>query len=271
MGLAGPGLADEHDRLRPLDVAALGQRLDLGGRDAWRLAEVELVERLDPWQVGILESPGDGVPLALLQLGLEERVEVAQVAVMLALGLLGETGTLPADGREVELLAVLLDDGLGQRRRLWTSVAVALTGWPPARAPAVSYSPTVGSGRSNWASSPTSIVGAGVLKALRRHEVTHRRLVGAAQTSAASIAPCSFACPCVRPSWSRPIIAFVPAWRPWRRSAPARSGRSSPASGRAVATAPAACSRPGRRACAPARPGSVRGRGSPGSGRSCRS
>src|SRR5215207_7126272 len=154
--------------------------------------------------MGVLEPARDGVPLALLQLGLQQHVEVAQVAVMLALGLLGQACALPGDGREVELLAVLLDHGLGQRRRLGlglgrrrahrtTAVATGARSW--------SYSPTVGSGRSNWASTPTSTVAGRACS--RLWAVTRCRTAASSvqpSTNAASIAPCSANCPCVRPS-----------------------------------------------------------------------
>src|SRR6266516_3220092 len=206
MRLPRPALADEHDRFGPLEVAARGQRLDPGRRDRRRPAEVELLERLDPWQVAVLEPTGDRIPLALLQLGLQESVEVAQVAVMLTLGLLGQPGALPGDGGQVELLAALLDDGLGQRRRRAHRATPVLMG-----ASSRSYSPTAGRGRSNRTSAPTSTVSGRPRASCCA--VTRCRTAAASvqpSTSAASIARCSASCPWTRPSWSSSIIALVP-------------------------------------------------------------
>jgi hypothetical protein len=55
MTLAGAGVADQQDRLGAFEIAAFGQGADAGSRDMRRLSEVELFERLDPWQVRFLQ------------------------------------------------------------------------------------------------------------------------------------------------------------------------------------------------------------------------
>src|SRR5262249_13032485 len=97
MSLAGTAVADEHDRLGALYVAALGQFTEPGRRDRRRLAEVELVQGLDPRQVGLLDASFDGPPLAILQLGREECLQIAQVWLALAFGLLGQRPALAGD------------------------------------------------------------------------------------------------------------------------------------------------------------------------------
>jgi len=57
---------------------------DLRRRDLRRLAEVELVEGLDAWQMRVLEPTRDRMPLALVDLGGEQRFQIAQVRVALA-------------------------------------------------------------------------------------------------------------------------------------------------------------------------------------------
>src|SRR5882672_7942141 len=52
--------------------------------------EVELAERFDAGQVRFFNAPVDGAPLTLLQLGGEQRLEITQVRLPLALGLLGQ-------------------------------------------------------------------------------------------------------------------------------------------------------------------------------------
>ena len=81
------------------------------------------------------------MPLALVDLGGEQRFQIAEVRVALTHGLRGERSTLPADGREVEHFAVLEDRGLlhGERGRAHRAVSVDSN---------VSYAATLGSGRS---------------------------------------------------------------------------------------------------------------------------
>ena len=141
MGLAGPTIADEHDRFGALDVTPVGERANLRRRDLRRLAEVKLVEGLDARQVRVLQPARDRMSLALLDLGGKQRFQIAEMRVALAHGLRGERSTLPADGRKMEHFAVLEDRGLvdGERGRAHRV---------PACDSSVSYAAMLGSGRS---------------------------------------------------------------------------------------------------------------------------
>src|SRR6202035_417277 len=85
MGLAGAAVADQHDGLGALDVAPVGELADLRRRHLRRLAEVELVQGFDARQVRVLEPARDRVPLALVDLGGEQRFQIAEAGVALAL------------------------------------------------------------------------------------------------------------------------------------------------------------------------------------------
>ena len=100
MGFARPRIADEHDRLGAFDVAALGQFAHPRRRDQRRLAEVELVQGFDVRQVRLFDATIDGAPLALLEFGRQQRLEVAKIRLPLAFGLLGERSALAGQGRQ---------------------------------------------------------------------------------------------------------------------------------------------------------------------------
>ena len=99
MGLARPAVADEHHRLGPLDVAALGQRLDLGGEICGRLAKSNSSSVLTRGRWASLSRRAMACRSRSSSSACEQRVQVAEVAVVLALGLLGEARALPGDGR----------------------------------------------------------------------------------------------------------------------------------------------------------------------------
>jgi hypothetical protein len=63
MTLARAWVADQQDRLGAFEKAAFSQGADAGGREVRRLSEIELFERLDPWQVRFLD------PQASIELG----------------------------------------------------------------------------------------------------------------------------------------------------------------------------------------------------------
>jgi hypothetical protein len=59
--------------------------------------EVELCQGLQPRQMGRFAPAGDRVPLALLEFDTQERLEVAEIALVFPLGLLSQTRELTAD------------------------------------------------------------------------------------------------------------------------------------------------------------------------------
>jgi hypothetical protein len=109
-------VAHEHDRLGTLQVAAFRELTHLRRRDRRRLAEVELVQRLDARQMRLFDAPVDSAPLAILQLGGQQGLEVGQVRLPLAFGLLGQRRALARHRRYMQHDALLLDDALAHTR-----------------------------------------------------------------------------------------------------------------------------------------------------------
>lgn len=62
-------------------ISAFGQCAHAGGRDARRLSEVELLERLDPGQVRLLHPLLDAASLPIFHLSLKQVFERVQVGV----------------------------------------------------------------------------------------------------------------------------------------------------------------------------------------------
>src|SRR5262249_61742813 len=84
MGLTGATVAYKDNRLGFGDVITLGQFVDLLGRDPGIAHEVELLQRLHARQAGLTEAPLDQPLFAFLELGLEQRFEIAEVGAPLA-------------------------------------------------------------------------------------------------------------------------------------------------------------------------------------------
>jgi hypothetical protein len=83
MGLAGAAVADKNDRLRFGDVVALGQFMDLLGRNLGIAYEVELVEGLHARQTGFADTPLDQPLVAFLEFSLKQRFEEAEMGAPL--------------------------------------------------------------------------------------------------------------------------------------------------------------------------------------------
>ena len=141
---ARAGVADEYDRFGTLEVATLCQVAQLSRRDRRRLTEVELVQGLDVRQVSLFDAPLDRASLAILQLSCQQGLQVTQVRLTLAFGLLRQWNALGGDRRQVEDVAVVGDDVLPQRRLALCARAHRA---PPATSRS-SYACTRGSGRS---------------------------------------------------------------------------------------------------------------------------
>ena len=99
MRFARAGVANEHDRLGALQIAALHEFAQQRRRDGRRLTEVELVQGLDAWQMRFFDAPVDRATLPILQFGGEQRFQVAEVRLTLAFGLLGRRTALAGDRR----------------------------------------------------------------------------------------------------------------------------------------------------------------------------
>lgn len=79
MGPPCTALADQHDRFFALDIAAFRKISYTSRRDLLHLREVELIDRLQAWQLGIAEAAGDGAPVALFALDGQQSFEVANI------------------------------------------------------------------------------------------------------------------------------------------------------------------------------------------------
>ena len=108
MGFACASLAEQQDRFGTGQIPALGQRAQLRRRHAGPV-ELERVERLHPRQARLLQQPRDRPALALLHLGRQQRLEIADMGLPLPGGGLGQAGELAADCRHAQRLAVLSD------------------------------------------------------------------------------------------------------------------------------------------------------------------
>jgi len=149
MGFSGTGFTDEKHRLSAFEIATFRQDAYVRGRDVRRLREVELLQRLDPRQVRVLEAQLDRAPFAVFDFGLEQSFEVVKMRVVLPAGFFSQRYELRTHRGEAERLAVL-DDACRCHAHACTSVIAEVSN--------CLYSIIVGNGRSYAASTPISIV-----------------------------------------------------------------------------------------------------------------
>src|SRR5205807_2858729 len=105
-------------------------------QEVGRLRKVELLQRLHPGQVRILEPQLDGATFALFGFGLEQRFQVMEMGVVVLPGFFGQGCELSTDGAQSQSLAVL-SDACGFHTHAGTSM---VSNWL--------YSAMVGKGRS---------------------------------------------------------------------------------------------------------------------------
>ena len=98
MGFAGARLADQQDRFGTGDVLPFSKRPELGGCNA-RAVELEFVQRLHPRQPRLMQQARNRPALALLHLGRQQRLEVADMGLPLAGRGIRQAGELAADRR----------------------------------------------------------------------------------------------------------------------------------------------------------------------------
>src|SRR5437762_6137394 len=135
------------------DVCSSDLPPHLGCRDAGRLGEVELLQRLDAGQVRRLDPASDRSLFPVLQLRREQRRQIVEVGLMLSLGHCGQAPALAAHRGQPEVLTLLLDDLLRQRD---ARVAHRATS-----ASSSSNTSRVGTGRSKRASAGGTRAGGG--------------------------------------------------------------------------------------------------------------
>src|SRR5690606_42065887 len=104
MGLADTGWAQQDDVLRPFDEAQSRQLAHDLAIEAGLEAEVELVERLHPWQPSLSEPGLDALEVAALPLGVQRLGEKLPVAELAFGRLLADRVELSAEVLQAQLL-----------------------------------------------------------------------------------------------------------------------------------------------------------------------
>ena len=113
----GAAVADEDDALAVIDPRSLGERGDRGLRHVGVILEAEVLQAFDLREAGVDQSALLAPLGAFGHLGLQQRPEVGDRGLLLAQRFGRERPEAPADGRELQLDRVRLDQRL-QRRGL---------------------------------------------------------------------------------------------------------------------------------------------------------
>ena len=129
MRLARAALADQHHRLGPRDVAAFGQFANLRRWYLRRSRELKLLQRLHPWQLGLMQPVGDGVPIALFALHRQQRFQVTDVAAIFFHRLFRQLHEVRAHHRHLHRLAILPHRSVLQRLCLLVHGRTASSNW----------------------------------------------------------------------------------------------------------------------------------------------
>ena len=112
VGLAGAGVAEQHDGFAGVDVGAGGEVARVAGADGGGGVDVEVGEPFEAGEVGFVDAAGAAAFGAVVDLGGEDFGEVAEVGLAFPLGDLGEPGGFGADGGQVQLAGGGADGGL---------------------------------------------------------------------------------------------------------------------------------------------------------------
>lgn len=102
VGLAGAGVAEEHNGFAGVEVGARREGRDGGGVDRGRRVEVEVGEAFGAREVGFVDAALAAPFDAFVDLGGEDLGEEAEVALLGALGDLSEAGGIGADHGEAQ-------------------------------------------------------------------------------------------------------------------------------------------------------------------------
>jgi hypothetical protein len=138
VALAGAAVAEQHDRGAGVDERAGGQGGDGGRRDPGCHRGVEVLQPLEPGEVGLQQAAGLAALGALVDLGGQHLGQEATVGEAFAGGVVGDAGRFGGDGRQVQLAAGdpdgRLSGLLGHRFHAPTSPTSALatsrSDWP---------------------------------------------------------------------------------------------------------------------------------------------
>jgi hypothetical protein len=101
MGLAGAAVTYKDDGLGASDISALGKFVNLLRRDLGALREVELLQGLHPRQMRLADAPLHQALFAVLEFGLQQGFEEAEMRAPFPPRLLRELGALSRDGRQM--------------------------------------------------------------------------------------------------------------------------------------------------------------------------
>jgi hypothetical protein len=130
VALAGAGVAEQHDRLAVVDERAVAEHRDRGRGDVRVGVEVELVERLDPWQSGFVDPPGAASFVADVELDLECLGEELRVRDPPAVRVVAELVEGWGEAGQVQLAAGVCGDRcVGDGRWLGHSGLAFCSGW----------------------------------------------------------------------------------------------------------------------------------------------
>ncbi len=113
MGLAGAARPERDHVLAPLDELAPGEFRRQGLVERRDRLEVEAVEALGGGELRRLDAPLDHAALAVDQLQLAEPEQILHMVAALGRALAGELGVFGVEGRQAELLEVVLQQHLG--------------------------------------------------------------------------------------------------------------------------------------------------------------
>jgi len=103
MGFAGAGVAEEHDGVAGVEVAARGEGGDHGWGDVGCGGGVELGEAFDAGEAGFADAAGPAPFAAGVDLGGQDLGKIGQVGVPGTLRCLGETGGVGTHDRQAQL------------------------------------------------------------------------------------------------------------------------------------------------------------------------
>ena len=113
VGLAGAGVAEQHDRFAGVDPGAGGEVAEGGRGDAGHGVEVEVGQPFDAGELGFGDAAGAAAVGAVVDFGGEDFGEEREVGLPFPGGDLGEPGGFVADGGQVQFAGGGADGGLG--------------------------------------------------------------------------------------------------------------------------------------------------------------
>src|SRR4051794_24201697 len=115
MRFASASFTQEDDWFVARQVTTLGQLTDLRRGNVCRTFKVELFQCLERGETRLVNAPRDRPAIALFHFRLQQRFQVTEMPLLFFDRLSGQPCKLPAQCRQAQLLAVLLNDCFLQR------------------------------------------------------------------------------------------------------------------------------------------------------------